>query len=282
MPGTLFVVATPIGNLGDLTERARATLAAVEVVAAEDTRRTRALLSHLGIVGRRLVALPADAPDRAVAAVVAELAQEKSVALVTDAGTPVVSDPGTALVRAATAAGARVIPIPGASAVTAAVAVSGLVDGPFLFLGFLPRHGEKRRRALERIVGAPEPVVLFESPRRIAATLTELATRIPGRRAVVARELTKLHEELRRGTVEELASEPPPELGEVTLVIDQVGDSEAAAPAVDVDELLRARLAAGDSARTAAATVAAATGLPRREAYARVLALTAGSARSGR
>lgn len=280
MPGTLFVVATPIGNLGDLTERARATLATVEVVVAEDTRRTRALLAHLGVVGRRLVALPADAPDRAIAAVVTELEHGESLALVTDAGTPVVSDPGTALVRAATAVGARVVPVPGPSAVTAAVAVSGLVEGPFLFLGFLPRHGEKRRRALERIVSAPEPVVLFESPRRIGATLTELAARIPGRKAVVARELTKLHEELRRGTLAELSASPPPELGEVTLVVDQASESEAAPPTVDVDELLRARLAAGDSARTAAAAVAAATGLPRREAYARVLALTAGPARS--
>jgi 16S rRNA (cytidine1402-2'-O)-methyltransferase len=275
MAGTLYVVATPIGNLGDVTRRAVETLSAATRIAAEDTRRTRALLSHLGITGKPVVALDANASEGALRAVVDDLVRGETVALVTDAGTPSVSDPGTALVRAAVAADVRVVAIPGPSAVTAAVAVSGLVDGPFTFLGFLPRHGEKRREALRRIERATEPVVLFEAPGRTQATLEELAARMPERQACVARELTKIHEEARRGALLELSRAGIEPRGEVTLVIAGADprQTESEGSAGDVDALIRERLAQGDSPRTVASDVSELTGAPRREVYSRVLAL---------
>jgi 16S rRNA (cytidine1402-2'-O)-methyltransferase len=271
---TLYVVATPIGNLGDLTDRAKATLGAAARVAAEDTRRTRALLTHLGIAGKPVTALDANASERAVDAVVEVLLAGEDVALVTDAGTPSVSDPGTALVRAAAAAGITVVPIPGPSAVTAAIAASGLVDGPFLFLGFLPRKGEKRRRAIRRIATSPEPVVLFEAPNRVKETLAELGAAMPDRAACVARELTKMHEELTRGPLSELSARDLTERGEFTLVIAGGGDASGEDPDLDVDALIAERLAQGDTPRTVADDVATLSGLPRREIYARVVAVS--------
>lgn len=268
--GTLYVVATPIGNLADLTRRAEETLAAVTRVAAEDTRRTRALLTHLGVHGKPLVTLDANATARTVDELVERLLGGESVAFVTDAGTPGVSDPGAHLVRAAIGKGVPVVPIPGASAVTAAVALSGLVDGPFLFLGFLPRKGEKRARAVRRIATSPEPVVLFEAPTRIKETLADLAAAMPSRAACVARELTKLHEEAVRGTLEELAAREITERGEFTVVVAGAGEPGEDAT-TDVDALVAERLAAGDAPRTVADAVSEITGKPRREIYARVL-----------
>ena len=270
MSGTLYVVGTPIGNLGDLTRRAEATLASVGVIAAEDTRRTRALLSHLGITGKTLVTLDANASDKAVLDLVGRLATGETLALVTDAGTPGVSDPGTKLVRAAVAKNVPVITIPGPSAVTAAVAVSGLVDGPFLFLGFLPRRGEKRQRVVRRMRTSPEPVVFFEAPGRIRETLTDLAAAMPERAACVMRELTKIHEETRRGTLAELAAREITERGEFTVVV-ACTKEEAGDDTLDVDAVIAERLGAGDSPRTVADDVASLSGQPRREIYGRVL-----------
>jgi len=272
LSGTLYVVSTPIGNLGDVSGRAAETLKLVERVAAEDTRRTRALLTHLGIDRKLLTKLDANVPERIVEQLVEHLDAGENVALVTDAGTPSVSDPGSALVRRAAERGITVVAIPGPSAVTAAVSVSGLVDGPFLFLGFLSRRGEKRKRAIRRIAASPEPVVLFEAPARIRATLGELAQAMPARRACVLRELTKVHEEAVRGTLVELAARDVTERGEFTLVVEGKGDVDVETD-VDIDRLIGERLDAGDSPRTVADSVSALVEASRREIYARVLEL---------
>ena len=249
--GSLFVVGTPIGNLQDITLRAVETLKRVAVVAAEDTRRTRALLSHLGISNKQLVAVDAHADSTRIAKVVAALQEGRDVAVVTDAGMPGISDPGAELVRAARAEELAVHVIPGPSAVTAAVALSGLVDGPFLFLGFLPRKGKKRRDALIRIADTAVPAVLFEAPPRLRTTLSDLAESQPDRLASVCRELTKLHEESLQGTLASLAEEDLPERGEVTIVL---GAFEAKAESIDelipeIDAMLEAGLSVRDVAR---------------------------------
>lgn len=270
-PGVLYLVATPIGNLGDVTRRAAETLELVDRVLAEDTRRTRALLTHLGI--RKPVAkLDANATDGALRSVVDRARAGERIAFVTDAGTPSVSDPGTRLVRMAVEAGLPMTVVPGPSAVTAAVALSGLVEGPFLFMGFLPRHGEKRRHAIDKVKTAEEAVVLFEAPTRLSGTLADLAARMPARRACVLRELTKLHEEVVHGSLAELAEREITPKGEVTVVVARAeGDAVEEEP--DIDALVAERLAAGDTPRTVADDVAAVTGKPRREVYARVLEL---------
>jgi 16S rRNA (cytidine1402-2'-O)-methyltransferase len=267
----LYVVATPIGNLGDITRRAAETLGLVDRVLAEDTRRTRALLTHLGI-GKPVTKLDANASEAAVRSVVERVRDGERVAFVTDAGTPSVSDPGTRLVRIAAEVGIPMTVIPGPSAVTAAVALSGLVEGPFLFMGFLPRHGEKRRQAVDRVKTAEEAVVLFEAPTRLSDTLAELATRMPARRACVLRELTKLHEEIAHGSLVELAERSITPKGEVTIVV-AGADPDAADDAPEIDPMIAERLDAGDTPRTVADDVAALSGRPRREVYARVLEL---------
>ena len=270
--GTLFLVATPIGNLGDVTERAVSTLRAVPHVAAEDTRRTRALLSHLGISGKQLHTLDANASERAIARVVELLKAGEDVAFVTDAGTPGVSDPGRALVNAAVAAAVPLTALPGASAVTTAVALSGLVGGPFVFLGFLPRQGSGRKEQLERLARETLPVVLFEAPHRMQETLRELAELCPERAAAVCRELTKLHEEVLRGTLTELAATEREWLGEIVLVL---GEGADLPPAHSSDEELRRHvrtlLAGGASAKAIAQHLAELSGRARREVYALVL-----------
>lgn len=270
MKGTLFLVATPIGNLGDVTLRALDTLRRVPVVVAEDTRRTRALLSHFEITGKALIACDAHASDAVLAGIVERLERGEQVALVTDAGTPSVSDPGTRLVRAATRAGVAISPIPGVSAVTASVAASGLVDGPFLFLGFPPRQGGKRREFLERVVVSSDPTVLFEAPHRVARTLADLAALAPAREAVLCRELTKLHEEIRRGSLAELAEVGEAVRGEVTLVVAPAAavsarDLETERP--DLEAHVEDRLRAGASPRSVVDELAALVSLPRREIY---------------
>ncbi|HEU4411752.1 MAG TPA: 16S rRNA (cytidine(1402)-2'-O)-methyltransferase [Polyangiaceae bacterium] len=273
-PGTLWVVATPIGNLGDLTPRAASALREASRVLAEDTRRTRALLSHLGITGKPLERFDAHAPPGLVRSLVARLVAGERLALVTDAGTPAVSDPGARLVAAAAEAGARVVPLPGASAVLAALAASGFGQGAFRFVGFLPRSGEARRRALAALGAAAEPVVLFEAPGRLRATLGELAARQPGRPAVVGRELTKRYEEFVRGTLAELAALERAWRGEISLVLGPAPEGEGEAPLAGegLDALIDEALARGLKAKEAADVVAARSGLSRREAYARVLA----------
>ncbi len=272
--GTLFLVATPIGNLGDVTARAVETLRACDRVLAEDTRRTRQLLTHLGIAGKPVERLDAHAGQRDVARVVERLAASERVALVTDAGTPGVSDPGEALVRAALDAGATVVPIPGASAVLAAIVASGLAgDGRFRFLGFLPREGPPRREAIALVCETPEAVVLFEAPGRVRATLGELADATPGRGACVARELTKVHEEFVRSSCADLAADDREWIGEIVIVLGPHAPEDRTVRIDDaaLDARIDEALARGDHARTVADRLAAWSGRPRRQVYERVV-----------
>jgi 16S rRNA (cytidine1402-2'-O)-methyltransferase len=270
---TLFVVATPIGNLADITLRALSTLREVDRVVAEDTRRTRALLTHHGIAGKPVDSLDAHATPEQIARIVDHLEEGTSVALVTDAGVPAVSDPGAELVRAAVSRGVRVVPIPGASAVTAALSVSGLSHSGFRFFGFLPRAGTGRRDALGRIAGTPEPVVLLEAPMRLAATLAELAEWMPDREVLVAREMTKVHEELLRGPLAEVAAAPREWLGEITLVLGPSAQAGAEEPLGDaeIDARIDEELGKGGRVKEVAERVAAWSGRPRRAIYDRVL-----------
>src|SRR6266436_8187097 len=199
----LFVVATPIGNLGDITERAREVLASCDAVVAEDTRHSGNLLKHLGIQ-KALHSLPAFDETARVEPLVRRLREGESLALVTDAGTPAVSDPGAVLVRRAVEEGVQVIPVPGASAAIAAVSVSGFPEGRFHFAGFLPRKASDRARMLAELRELRAQLVFYESPQRLARTLAELQSALGDRPALVARELTKMHEELARGTLSEL------------------------------------------------------------------------------
>jgi 16S rRNA (cytidine1402-2'-O)-methyltransferase len=272
LAATLYVVATPIGHLGDITLRAIETLRQVDRLIAEDTRRTLTLLRHLGIEKKPMTSLEAHATEREVERAVAWLLEGQSIAFVTDAGVPGVSDPGAALVQASARAGIRVVPIPGASAVTAAIAASGLVTGGFRFFGFLARSGTARADALTTMLATPEPVVWFEAPQRLAATLEELARLCPERPLMVAREMTKIHEELIRGTVSEVASTPREWLGEVTLVLGPDASAGAAEKSdEDVSRRIDEELARGESAKTVAQRVAAWSGRSRREIYDRVL-----------
>lgn len=274
-PGTLYVVSTPIGHLGDMTFRAVETLRACDCIAAEDTRRTRQLLSHFAITGKDLERLDAHASEGHVARVVERLTHGQSVALVTDAGTPSVSDPGEVLVNAAIEAGVRVVPIPGASAVLAALASSGLAaGGSFRFVGFLPRSGPERRGALAELAATAEPVVLFEASNRLRATLRDVAEATPNRRVCVARELTKVHEELVRGTCAELAGDEREWRGEVAVVLGAHAPDERAEQIDDdaLDARIVEELARGERARTVAEKLAAWSGRPKREVYERVIA----------
>jgi 16S rRNA (cytidine1402-2'-O)-methyltransferase len=273
--GRLFVVSTPIGNLGDITRRAVDVLSAAHAVAAEDTRRTRALLSHLGIGHKPVLTLNAHSSAGAVGTIVERLLAGDDVALVTDAGTPGVSDPGRALVSLARERGAQVLVIPGASAVTAAVALSGLVEGAFAFIGFWPRHGAARRAALDRVADSREAVIFFESPQRIAETLAELAARLPDRLAFIGRELTKLHEEGLHGRLGDLATISPSWRGEIVAVI--APNTAALEPDAERRELvvssLRAAIEAGATPSRVARALADISGLPRRELYEKALAI---------
>ncbi|MFO0658519.1 MAG: 16S rRNA (cytidine(1402)-2'-O)-methyltransferase [Polyangiaceae bacterium] len=268
----LYVIATPIGNLEDLSRRAERTLREADRVAAEDTRRARGLLSHLGITGKPIDRLDAHASDRDVARLVEMLSEGQSIALVTDAGTPAVSDPGMQLVAKARAAGITIVPIPGPSAVVTAIAASGLVSGAFRFLGFLPRSGSERAEALATVASTPEAVIVFESPQRLNDTLSDLASRMPSRQAMVGRELTKLHEEFIVGSLAELAAEPREWQGEITLVLGSSVVEKEQAASGQIDLWIDEALAAGRSSREAADITAARSGRPRREIYARVIA----------
>ncbi len=217
--GTLFVVATPIGNLADLTYRAAATLQQVEAVLAEDTRQTKKLLNHYEI-NARLVSYHAHTSPSKQAEILDRLVAGESLALVTDAGTPAISDPGSALVAAARQAGHEVIPIPGPSAVPTALSAAGMGGDTFTFLGFLP-HKKGRQTALEKIAELIQPVVLYESPYRLVKLLGELTEHYPEALVCVARELTKVHEEFRQGAPQELHAwytERPPR-GEIVVIV---------------------------------------------------------------
>jgi 16S rRNA (cytidine1402-2'-O)-methyltransferase len=274
--GTLYVVATPLGNLNDLSPRAAEVLRQAPVVAAEDTRRTRGLLSHLG-ASPTLLSFHAHSGERRVDTLLEILKEGRDLALVTDAGTPGVSDPGTDLVAAALEAGIVVVPIPGPSAPATALSAAGLPADRYLFLGFIPRKGTERSRLLARAAAEEWSVVLFEAPTRLVAMLRDLAAAAgPGRLALVARELTKLHEELRRGTLAELAdyySMNPPR-GELTIVVEGTG-TPAAPPdrTADAVEEATALLAEGLSRREVARRITETTGISRNDAYRLVMGL---------
>jgi 16S rRNA (cytidine1402-2'-O)-methyltransferase len=266
--GKLYLVGTPIGNLGDITLRALETLKQTKHIAAEDTRRTRQLLTHFEIHERMLHALDANASARKVDELADLLEAGEDIALVTDAGMPSVSDPGLALVERAHARGIAVCPIPGPSALTAAIAAAGLVAQSFLFLGFLPRSGRKRKDALARIAKSQEPVVIFESPQRMADTLSELSASMPERAATLCREISKLHEEIARSTLRELAAREAEWRGEITLVI---GAAEAQTDEpVDVaviETRVTALLAEGKTVKSVVSELSDECALPRRELY---------------
>lgn len=275
--GILYVVATPLGNLGDLTFRGAELLKSVPVVAAEDTRRTRQLLNHLGSHPSRLISFHAHSPESRSVEIVAELERGRDVALVSDAGTPVVSDPGAELVAEVRRLGYRVVPIPGLTAVAAALSASGLSADRYLFLGFIPRKGKERTLLLQRAAREEWSVVFYEAPNRLLGLLQDLATEAgPDRQAVVARELTKMHEEIRSGTLAELeehfAAEEP--RGEITLILAGADSPpiEKVAPA-EFDSRVQQLLAQGLTRKGVVQQLVEETGLARNEVYRRVMDL---------
>ncbi|HEY1724273.1 MAG TPA: 16S rRNA (cytidine(1402)-2'-O)-methyltransferase [Steroidobacteraceae bacterium] len=275
--GRLEVVATPIGNLADLSARAREVLGSADLIAAEDTRRSAQLLAAIGVTAR-LISLHDYNEQARVDGLVAQLKDGKVIALVSDAGTPLLSDPGFALVRAAAAAGIEVRSVPGASAVTAALSIAGLPTDRFAFEGFLPARATERRAQLARLALEPRTLVLFEAPHRIAATLDDLSQAFGAERsAVVTRELTKLHESVYRGNLGQLSAmaraQPEFSRGEITLVV--AGAEPADRDAGDAELLARTlRLLLGELPPARAAAIAAQiAGARRSDAYALALRL---------
>ncbi len=285
-PGTLYVVATPIGNLEDITLRALRILKEVDVIAAEDTRHTRGLLVHHGI-HTPLVSYYDAVEARRVPGLLARLERGERIALVSDAGTPGISDPGHRLIAAAARAGVAVVPVPGASALITALTVAGLPTDRVVFEGFLPVRGAPRRCRLAALQHEPRTIVLFEAPHRLDRTLADLCSVLADRPAVLARELTKRFEEIRRGTLASLAEAVAAQgvRGEIALVIGGAPEAdEDAGSSADLDariaRALEAAAAAGGSVRDAVDRVASEVGGRRREIYRRALALAAGRSRS--
>jgi 16S rRNA (cytidine1402-2'-O)-methyltransferase len=280
--GALVLVATPIGNLGDLSPRAVEVLSTADVIYCEDTRHSRKLLTHAGITGVRLRSLHQHNEDDRIDEVIGSVAAGRTVAMVSDAGTPGISDPGTRVVAATAAAGLTISVIPGPSAGLAALVTSGLPTDRFCFEGFLPRSGKERRHRLAALAGEVRTTVLFEAPGRLAATLADLAREVGDQRPVaVARELTKLHEQIWRGTAAEAATwaASPPVRGEVVIVV--AGAAEA--PEVRVEdgplrEALELRLARGERTRGAVDAVAEEFGVARRRVYDLALGVRNGTA----
>jgi 16S rRNA (cytidine1402-2'-O)-methyltransferase len=282
--GALVVVSTPIGNLGDVSARARDALAAADVICCEDTRRTRTLLSALGIPAqRRLVSVHAHNEATRAEWVAARVAEGATVAYVTDAGTPGVSDPGTRLVAEVGARGLTVTAVPGPSAALVALVVSGLPTERFCVEGFLPRKGADRAERLAALRLEARTTVVFEAATRLAATLRDLARALGDRPAAVCRELTKLHEEVRRGSLGDLAeaaaSAPPPR-GEVVVVLG--GATPQRAGDDDVARAVAAELEAGATVRDTASTVATSLGVSKRRAYDAALRASPGAHESHR
>jgi len=273
--GTLVLVATPIGNLGDLAPRAVDVLRSADVICCEDTRRLAKLLAHAGVARPRVIVVNDHTETERIGDVLDLLNRGALVAVVSDAGTPGISDPGERLARAARDAGHAVTVAPGASAAVGALVVSGLPAGRFVFEGFLPRSGSGRRQRLAELVHERRTIVLYEAPHRLARTLADLAGTLgPDRDVAVVRELTKLHEEVWRGSLADAreraaATEPR---GEHVLVVAGAPEPEAAGEA-DIDTALRAALAAGTDRKTAVAEVAAALRVPKRVVYAAALRL---------
>ena len=263
--GVLYVVATPIGNLEDITLRALGVLSEAGLIAAEDTRTTRKLLNHYHI------ATPLTSyhehNKRAKIPLLMEALKEKDVALVCDAGTPVISDPGQELVQEAIRAGVQVVPVPGPSALTAALAVAGLEAETVLFLGFLPRHKGKRRQLLESMRNSPFTAVAYEAPHRLVDSLGDMLAALGDREIAVCRELTKVHEEIFRGTVSQAVSHFSVPRGEFTLVIGAASPAKEGGDQQRAVEELRHLKDRGLKAREAVAMVSGATGIPKREVY---------------
>ncbi len=285
--GRLVLVATPIGNLGDLSPRAVDTLAGADLVCCEDTRRTRALLSHAGVRVRALLAVHEHNEDRQAAAVARRLQAGETVALVTDAGTPGISDPGALVVRAALAAGASVSVVPGPNAAVAALVASGLPADRFCFEGFLPRRGPARRQRLAAIAADERTTVVHEAPGRLVGTLADLRDALgPERPIAVVRELTKVHEEVWRGEVGDAAGAFAARAagdgvrGEIVVVIGGSPPARGEPTDDEIADALQGPLGAGTSVRDAAAAVAEALGVSRRRAYA--LALRGRNAEPGK
>lgn len=269
----LYLVATPIGNLGDVTLRALETLAAADLLACEDTRVTRILLERYGI-RQKMTAYHEHNSAEAGPRLIEALGAGKSVALCSDAGTPLVSDPGYRLVEQALEAGIRVVPIPGPSAILAALTGSGLPSDTFLFGGFLPVKAGQRRTRLEALKAVPATLIFFESPRRVAESLAAMAEVLGDRPAAVGRELTKAFEELRRGTLANLAehyAEAATPRGEIVVVVGPPGQAPQA-QADDIDRLL-VSLAAEMPASKAAAEAARQLGVPKPDLYRRLMEL---------
>lgn len=274
MSGTLYIVATPIGNLEDMTFRAVRILKEVDLIAAEDTRHSRKLLSHFGIT---TVLTSYYDHNQALKGerILATLHEGKQVALISDAGTPCISDPGYQLVRDALAEGIKVVPIPGPCAAVTALSAAGLPTNSFTFAGFPPNKEGKRRSFLASLATAHGTVVLYEAPHRLAATLADISTILGERQVVVARELTKLYEELLLGNtvqVRELVQDGR-ERGEVVILIAAADENSVVHEGLSVEEQLAVTLTKGHTVKEAAALVAAATGLPRRQLYAQALLL---------
>ncbi|MEK4034141.1 16S rRNA (cytidine(1402)-2'-O)-methyltransferase [Methylocystis sp. IM3] len=274
-PG-LHVVATPIGNLKDISFRALATLAAADAVIAEDTRVTKTLLAHYGIA-TPLIAYHEHNARQIRPHLLARLESGAALALVSDAGTPLVSDPGFKLVQEALEKGFHVTSVPGPSAVLAALVVAGLPTDRFFFEGFLPHKSGPRRARLAELSQVPGTLVFFESPRRLAETLADCAAVLGSRNAAIARELTKMYESVRRGRLDELSQalsgEEPPR-GEIVLLVAPPEEGAAAVAEADLDARIGEALASY-SVKDAASVVSAATGQPRRQVYARALQLAA-------
>ena len=265
--GTLYLVATPIGNLQDITLRALDVLREVPLIAAEDTRSARRLLDHFGIEAR--VTSYNEHNARAKTPALLDALASGDVAVVSDAGMPGISDPGHDLVVAAIEAGHRVVPLPGASAVVAAVAASGLPSRRFHYLGFLPRQSGPRRTALRAAARSGDTVVVYESPHRVRQTLADVLAALGDRRVAVCRELTKLYEEIWRGTVTEAIARFEEPRGEFTLVIEGGPPPDAApAPPVSIDAAIAEMRAAGTASKEAVAELMRRYGLARRAAYA--------------
>lgn len=273
----LWVVATPIGNLADITLRALQTLKDADLVLAEDTRRTRVLLEHHGI-DTPLDSFHAHSSEEKIARLIERLDAGETLALVSDAGTPVISDPGVRLVAAARAAGHEVSTAPGPSAILGALSIAGLRADRFVFLGFLPRSSGKRRAEVEAIAARREASVLFESPQRLAALLEEMVAQIPDRQIAVCRELTKRFEEIVRGTPAEVLERfADGAKGEITVVVEAVATAAPELAEEDVEAFVREALAGGDRVKSVAKALAKRSGLSGSEAYERVLALRDGA-----
>jgi len=275
--GRLLVVGTPIGNLEDLSPRGRRALSEADAIFCEDTRVTAKLAARFGLPARR-ISCPGPREDSRVRELLDRLGRGETVALVSDAGMPTLSDPGARLVAAAAEAGYPVLVIPGPSAPAAALSVSGLRTVPHLFLGFLPPRQGERLRFLEALRDRPETLVWFESPHRLHASLEEASRVLGPRRASVSRELTKLHEETVRGTLPEISrtlAARGPGRGEITVVVEGAGDRVAAdLPADEVDARIREALAAGEALKTLSREIAKRSRRPAREIYARALELS--------